>query len=67
MKRFFAVLGILWRFATCNHQNCCKSLVFPDSTELTFCTHCGRVLWCMDDGDRTHNMHLKRDRLVEAR
>lgn len=62
-RGLFSAIKILWRFAICDHMNSCKTLVFPDTTELTFCTRCGRVLWCMDDGDCIHNMHLMQDRL----
>ena len=63
-RPLLARLRYLWRFASCTHRNATKCLAFPDSTELVFCTACGRVLWCMDDGDRTHNMHLRRDRIA---
>lgn len=53
----------LWRFATCDHWNACRSLAFEDSTELNFCTRCGRLLWFTDEGSRRHNPHLLRDRL----
>lgn len=53
----------LWRLATCDHWNTCRSIVFEDSTEMKFCARCGRLLWLMDDGSKTHNKHLMRDRL----
>ena len=59
-------LKLLWKFASCDHLNMTKCLAFPDSTELVFCIHCGRVLWCMDDGDRTHNQHRRQDQLSKS-
>lgn len=53
----------LYRWMTCTHVNMCKAIVFEDSTELTACTRCGRVLWIADEGDRRHNPHLFADRL----
>ncbi len=54
----------LYRFATCNHINMTQILAFPDSTELRFCTHCGRVLSCTDEGTRRHNPHKLVDQLA---
>lgn len=52
-----------WKWFMCDHINQCVDLEFDNSTEMRICQGCGRVLWVMDDGDRTHNPH-KRDRLV---
>jgi hypothetical protein len=61
--KFIRAIRKLWRLATCDHKNYCKSLLFPDSTELTICIHCGRALWMMDDGDRQNNPWMRCDRL----
>jgi hypothetical protein len=53
-----AALIRLWRMGRCTHRNACKSLAFDDSTELTWCTACGRLLEFTDEGTRRHNPHL---------
>jgi len=53
----------LYRFATCNHFNACRSIEFEDTTELNFCTRCGRLLWLTNEGHRFHNPHKLRDQL----
>lgn len=63
MKRLLYTIGRLWRFANCDHWNQCKSIKFEDSTELKFCTYCGRLIYITDEGHRTHNPHLLKDRL----
>ncbi len=52
-----------YRFLTCDHINKTQILSFQDTTELRFCTWCGRVLSCTDDGSRRHNPHLLVDQL----
>lgn len=59
MNKLFRSIRKLWLFATCDHRNRCVNIAFPDSTELTFCQTCGRLMHCMDDNDRTHNLHKK--------
>ena len=56
-------IKLLWRLAMCRHRNTVRSIVFEDSTDLSACTRCGRVLWIADEGTKRHNPHLIRDRL----
>lgn len=65
--RLLRAIRKLWMFATCDHKNFCRAIVFEDSTEINACTRCGRVLWITDEGSRRHNPHLLRDRLEEIR
>lgn len=55
----FKAIRKLWLFARCDHRNLVRTIGFEDSTELAFCRGCGRLLWIMNDNDRTHNQHLK--------
>lgn len=61
--KLWKALRRLWRFATCTHINMGRSLIFEDTTELTFCRRCGRLLWFVDEGTRRHNPHLLQDQL----
>lgn len=63
MKRLINATKRAWKWFTCDHINRCVDLAFENSTEMRICQGCGRVLWVMDDGDRTHNPH-KRTRLA---
>lgn len=47
----------LYGIATCTHRNVCKSLVFEDTTEIVWCTACGRLISFTDEGTRRHNPH----------
>ena len=62
----FRAIRRLWRFATCDHWNTCRSIQFEDSTEINACTRCGQVLWIADEGTKHHNEHLLKDRLAEV-
>lgn len=58
MWKLYKALRKLWLFATCNHFNFCRALEFSDSTHLTWCLRCGRLLEFSDKGTRRHNPHL---------
>lgn len=49
----------LWVIATCSHVNRSVAIKFEDSTEISICQKCGRVLHVMDDSDRKHNQHKR--------
>lgn len=47
----------LWLIATCNHVNCCKAMVWEDTTELRFCLRCGTLMKFTDEGTIRNTPH----------
>ena len=58
IHKLWKAIRRLWLFATCDHFNATTILDLGDSTELVFCRVCGRILYCTNEGERRHNLHL---------
>ncbi len=59
ITKWVKIIKRSWTMLTCEHLNSCVSVVVG-VIDITICQSCGRVLYVMDDNDRTHNMHKKK-------